>query len=169
MHFGTYRERFPIRRPLFRSEPHEDELRPITTDEGLAFLTPAPASGMKTGEPPRARGESADSKYLWVVRPDLVPHALEQGENRAVLHRGYLAHTNLTEGRPSHCGGEMWFPDADTVVLNGGSGRYPPDSLEELSEVALAFRACGFRVAHMGYDEETAQCARFLRGEPQWL
>ena len=167
--FDALREQFPVRDPAYRVQPHADELRLITPDEGLCFLVPAPVSGVKTGEPPRARGESADSKYLWVVRPELVPHALENGENRAVLKRGYLAHTNLTEGDPAHCGGEMWFSDTHTVVLNGGSGRYPPRSQAELDEVAQAFKACGFRVAHMVYDLGQGEWARSLRGEPEWL
>jgi hypothetical protein len=53
--------------------------------------------------------------------------------------------------------------------LNGGSGRYPPRSAEELDDVAKAFKAIGYKVAHMGWDAGTNAPARYLRGDPLWL
>jgi hypothetical protein len=105
---------------------------------------------------------------LWVIGPEKIPHALEFLPDVA-FHRGYLSHTNLTGGAPAHSGGELWFTTASSIVINGGSGRYPPRSPEELEAVAAAFKGVGFQVASMGWDEEINAPARYLRGTPNWL
>jgi hypothetical protein len=63
----------------------------------------------------------------------------------------------------------MWFTDASIIIMNGGSGRYPLRSAEELDDVAKAFKSVGYKVAHMGWDKELNAAARYLRGDPQWL
>ena len=64
---------------------------------------------------------------------------------------------------------EMWFVDENTVVINGGSSRYTPRDVPELADVALAMKACGFTVGHMGWNAGTNAYARFVRGEPIWV
>lgn len=167
--FSDYRHQYPSRQPDLSLQRFPDETWQIGSELGITFLIPAPIPSVTTGSPPHARGESEDIKYLWVVGTELVPYALENGEGRQQLQRGRLAHTNLTGGSPAHSGGEMWFLNTETVIINGGSGRYAPRSVEELAKVAEAFKACGFRVAHMGYDEGSGTFARHLRGHAVWL
>ena len=145
-----------------------DEVRQIVAAEGLQSLGPAPNPSAKNGAAPTKSRESEDTKYLWVIAERDVPIALEQ-ENKAKLQRGYLSHTNLTGGADAHSGGELWFTEASVLILNGGSGRYTPRSEIELEEAALAFKAMGYKVASMGWDNETATPARYLRGSPTWM
>ncbi len=62
----------------------------------------------------------------------------------------------------------MWFVDSGTLVFNGASSRYQPRSPCELDSIALAFKACAYKVAHMGWDDDSGKPARILRGDPQW-
>jgi hypothetical protein len=146
----------------------EDELRQITLAEGFQSLTLAPNQAATIGVAPAKAKESEDTKYLWVIAADDVPLALERN-NTAKLQRGYLSHTNLTGGADAHSGGELWFTGASVLILNGGSGRYPPRSEAELEQVALAFKAMGYKVANIGWDSETDTPARYLRGDPKWV
>jgi hypothetical protein len=145
-----------------------DELRQLTTAEGLEELAPPPCATAKTGTAPRKAKQAESTKYLWVAAPTTVPFALELLPD-VELQRGRLSHTNLTGGGQAHSGGEMWFTDEAIIIMNGGSGRYPPRSADELDDVAKAFKATGYKIAHMGWDSETNKPARYLRGDPQWL
>jgi hypothetical protein len=60
----------------------------------------------------------------------------------------------------------LWFgDDAKTIYLNGGSGRYPPKTEEELNAVAEALKCAGYTVVNFGWDEGTGGPARYYRGE----
>lgn len=167
--FQQYRNDFAARDPDLSRQRSADELQAITKADGLLELSMAPAPNVITGYPPKACDESLDCKYLWVVCTDTVPYALELGDNRNFLRRGYLSHTNLTGGEPAHAGGEMWFINSETLVFNGASSRYQPRSPQELDSLARAFKQCAYKVAHMGWDEGCGKPARILRGEPEWI
>jgi len=166
--FANYRGTYPVRGPDRSRIASNDELRQLTPAEGLRELAPPPCADVITGSPPYAPRTQSREKYLWVIGPEKIPHALEFLPDVA-FHRGYLSHTNLTGGAPAHSGGELWFTTASSIVINGGSGRYPPRSPEELEAVAAAFKGVGFQVASMGWDEEINAPARYLRGTPNWL
>jgi hypothetical protein len=159
---------YPSREPDLANKRFDDELRQLTTAEGLNELQLPPYGAANIGAAPRKAREAESTKYLWVVAQSNVPFALEMLPN-VKFERGRLSHTNLTGGAPAHSGGEMWFTDPSIIIMNGGSGRYPPRSTDELDDVAKAFKAIGYKVAHMGWDTETSAPARYLRGDPQWL
>jgi hypothetical protein len=161
--FAAYRKKFSVRPPDLSRMKFEDELRQITLAEGLQSLTAAPNEGAKIGAAPTKARESEDTKYLWVISAEDVPLALERN-NAVKLQRGYLSHTNLTGGADAHSGGELWFTDVSVLILNGGSGRYPPQTEAELEQAALAFKAMGYKVANMGWDSGTDSPVRYLRG-----
>jgi hypothetical protein len=138
-------------------------------DEGIGDLSMAPINPFELGVPPGMQVAESINKYLWVVTPDAVPIAVEQPKQGVKVKRGYLSHTNLTGGEPAHCGGELWFVDDSTVVINGGSSRYAPRDAGELDKIARAFKAAGYRTATMGWNDETASSFRYLRGDPQWI
>lgn len=167
--FSTYRGRYLARDPNLASKRNVDELRLLTATEGLQDLTIAPTQSAILGIPPSLQSASGTNKYLWVVMAAAVPIATEQPKEGVSLSRGYLSHTNLTGGMVAHCGGELWFTDDSSVIINGGSGRYPPRGEAELREIASSFKTAGYRTASMGWNEETNQSFRTLRGEPQWI
>lgn len=164
--FRTYRKKFPARPPNTAAIRLADETRPLTEAEGLRELAAPPCTDVLLGSPKDPPNEAAATKYLWVVGQNRVPFALDLSPG---FERGRLSHTNLTGGADAHCGGEVWFSAPSTIIINGGSGRYPPRTPDELDEVARAFKATGYKVAHMGWDAETNTPARKFRGDLQWL
>jgi len=148
-----------------------DELEQIGIEEGLFEFSSPPAEDITIGRAPGSwqDQEAAKTKYLWAVAKTGIPAALEIPVNGTHLMRGRLAHTNLTGGEEAHTAGELWFYDKNSIVINGGSSRYKPRSPEELTSVARAFKDAGYKVADMGWDEETDGPCRILRGDPKWI
>lgn len=167
--FDPFRATYPARDPDLARQRFPDECRQLKSGEGINDLSIAPTKSFELGVPPGMQVSESIAKYLWVVAPVTVPVAIEQPRPGVVVQRGYLSHTNLTGGAPAHCGGELWFLDDSTIVLNGGSSRYAPRSAAELDSAARGFKSAGYRVATMGWNDETASSNRFLRGDPQWL
>ena len=169
--FATYRSdsSYAVRSPDLATKQSDDELVLLSGDHGVRELDVPPAEGVQFAMPP-----SPNDKYIWVINPCGLPCSLERlPDIVAVLpglakRSGRISHTNLSGGQDAHSGGEMWFPNDKTIILNGGSGRYPPRSANELADIVLAFRACGWRTASMGWDTETNFASRVLRGVPQW-
>jgi hypothetical protein len=149
-------------------QKYDDEFRQITPAEGMKECSPPPVDDAVIGIPPLGPSIEGREKYLWVVAPDEVFYA-QENLAAVALKRGHLSHTNLTGGKEAHCAGEGWFIDDSTIIINGGSSRYRPRSAQELDAIAFAFKACGFRIASMGWEAETSGPVRYLRGEPQWL
>lgn len=168
-YFDRYRKVFDSRPPDTTNVQFADELTIVSPEQGMKILTISPADGINIGNPPRDRSEIGDAKYLWVVAKEEVPYALESSGQSKGLSKGRLTHTNLTGGDDAHSAGEMWFISNSDVVINGGSSRYKPRSISELEAVAQSIKASGYRVAHMGYDDQTGRFVRCLRGIPVWI
>lgn len=166
--FAGYRETYPPRLPDLSEITFEDETRQLTTEEGLRNFNVPPCTDVIFSPPPTKDGEAAAQKYLWVVSSRSIPFALELLPSIS-FKRGRLAHTNLTGGQEAHCGGEVWFIDFTSIVINGGSGRYRPRSPDELESAAKAFKESGYKVASMGWDTGVDAPARSLRGDLKWL
>jgi hypothetical protein len=167
--FRVYRESYPVREPHLATKRDDDELRLLNAVEGLQTLNVAPAQSPILGLPPSLQSAAGTNKYLWVVAMADVPIATERLQAGVKLSRGCLSHTNLTGGTVAHCGGELWFADDSSIIVNGGSGRYPPRDAAELEQIAISFKLAGYRTASMGWNDETNRSYRTLRGEPQWI
>ena len=170
-YFEGHRVVHSARPPDLKRQQYPDELDQIGAEEGLFEVESPPAEGVTFGRAPTSRENEVDTratKHLWVVAMAGVPAALEYPKEGTVLQRGRLAHTNLTGGENAHTAGELWFYDQNSIVINGGSSRYRSRSSDELMSVAQAFKDAGYRVASMGWDEESGPL-RFLRGEPEWM
>ncbi len=55
-------------------------------------------------------------------------------------------------GADAHTGGELWFISDNKILINGGSSRYKPRTMEELISAADGFRKTGYTVGNMGFD-----------------
>lgn len=169
--FGAYREEYAVREPKVGTVHGDAEVEefPLAPPEFLD-LDVSPTESFLPGEPPVESSQEAN-KYLWVIREVRVPLGLESGATgQAIAGRGRLSHTNLTGGRPAYCGGELWITDSGSFAINGGSGRYGPETPEELEAAVQAFRLAGYRVACCGWDEGTGTPARnWLRTGLVWL
>jgi hypothetical protein len=168
--FKDHRISHSARPPDTRNIKYEDELRQIGKEEGLFEFVSPPVIGIPVGKAPTSRADvkkANETKHLWVVAQNGLPAALEYPAKKTALQGDRLTHTNLTGGEDAHTAGELWFYDENSILINGGSSRYKPRSPEELMSVARSFKAAGYRVASMGWDESGP--VRFMRGEPEWL
>lgn len=135
--------------------------------DGISFLNDGPGGAVK-GEVPEI--ENGDKGIrLWVVTPSYVVHAPEVSEFGSTLESGVIKHTNLNGGAPAHSGGQLVILSEDTLVIDGGSGRYGPRSEEEMTAVAKAFRNAGYGVWSYGYDDESGWPFRIGSKNPEWI
>ena len=139
-----------------------DQLRLLTKDDGVAFLTETPFLEHAPGSPGYSQG-----RHLWVVTSDALPVLLETAPNvrPPPLSSGVAKHTNLTGGAPACCGGELWTDavDKNRLYVNGGSGRYGPRTPAELIDAVQVFEALGFRVESAGWNEDNDIPERVFR------
>ena len=140
----------------------------MTSDDGLHEWQDGRAwsgdetDGSKDSEGVNLTAAQIAGRHLWAIMPTVVHHAAEHCSFGQKLHDKVIKHTNLTAGRPAHCAGELVLLSASRVVLNGRSGRYGPQSPAELEAVATAFKASGYEVFSMGWDDDANLPAPFL-------
>ena len=148
---------------------NDDQVKQMAAEHGLLEWVDGTAAQKATPVPPLLDLHQTQAARLWVVREDDVVHAEEHCAFGAALESGVIKHTNLTGGKAAFSGGELLFLDAETVVVNGCSGRYGPRTEAELHQAVRAFAESGFGVWSMGFDEETNRPARFLGTHPEWV
>ena len=166
-HFETHRADYVAREPNLETQQFADELVKSSIGKDVLHMIESPDDRVEIGD--MTAGSRENAKYLWLVGRNEVLVGLERGSTGRSLSRGRLAHTNLAGGKPAHTGGELWFRDAGSVWLNGGSGRYQPRSPEELESVADVARVAGYSVCSAGWDTEQNRPQRFFRGDEPWL
>ena len=107
--------------------------------------------------------------HIWLICVDDVIYSEEAGASGLLTNRQRLSHTNLSGGNDAHCGGELWFRDAQTIWLTGGSSRYAPNTEDELNAAVKGFIDSGYTVCSCGWDTDNAIPARFFRGNEKWM
>lgn len=164
-HFEEYRTCYPARPPDLTTQRFPDEVDDKSPDSEVCSLTTAPAGNAVVAV---NWGDKA-TMHLWLIGTNDVRVALENGELGKSCSRKRLAHTNLFGATLAHSGGELWFRDDTHIWFNGGSGRYPARSPEELEASAEGFRKAGYKVCCFGWDEDEGRPARILlEGEEVW-
>lgn len=155
------------RPPRLGSQKHGDELVQMTPSDGLsAVLQHAVEPFADPACVPEVTDELKHMAHLWVVRDEDCVHAPEYSEFGAKLGNGRIKHTNLTGGAPAFSGGELIWIGQREVLVNGCSGRYGPQSADEMATAATAFADAGYRTWSTGYDEGTGFCFRFGASVP---
>jgi hypothetical protein len=163
--FSQYVEKTPQKVP-----GSDEELQLLTSSDGVGELDCPPIGAVVFCPPPKTPDDYQsvqyqDKKYLWVLLSNSFPYILEYCVAMKKTKRGKASHTNLTGGANAWCSGELWFgDDTKTIYLNGGSGRYPPKTVEELNTVAEALKGAGYTVVNFGWDEDRNGPARYYRG-----
>ncbi|WP_162806633.1 hypothetical protein [Sphingosinicella terrae] len=165
--FDQFRSKFPAKPCNMDEVQDASELTPMTPEQGLRFWIDGP--GAPTSDTPPQIDVAPTGKELWVVRTDDVVHSTETSAFAQTLVRKVLKHSNLTGGEPAHCGGELLFLKDDVIALNGASGRYGPQTEEEMSAIATAFRRSGYGVWSLGFDTEAGWPYRFGDTDPEWV
>ncbi len=180
-HFDIYRAipGFALRMPDLSRQTCDDETSDLSANEQVASLQVAPETTVQYSVVTVEEAEEADGSwltndrenvYLWLVRTDDVKVCLENGSLGQSTERGRLSHTNLSGNVPAHCGGELWFTDAEAIYLNGGSSRFTARNALELEAIVKGFRVAKYKVCSFGWDEELGRPKRTLRrAEIEWL
>lgn len=148
-----------------------DQVKPMRAEDGLLIWTAgtALADDGTVPEAPLITPEQDAAKSLWAIEAAQVPYAPENCAFGKTLASGVIKHSNLTGGGAAHCAGEIILLSGDTIIVNGCSGRYGPQSGDEMSAVAKAFRASGYYVWSMGFDPDTARALPFIGVTPIWV
>ncbi len=166
-YFDDYRANNSARFPDLLHQVFPDEISDLTANDDILDVTVPPQHDIRTGEP---SGEYADQqKYLWLVRQENVLLGPEFGPSGLATARKRLSHTNLSGGAEAHAGGELWFKDDCSIVMNGGSSRYEPRSAEELRALAVGFVTAGYRVRCAEWNVDLDRPDRIFRGAEPWL
>lgn len=168
MNFTDFRTKYPARPPRADVIKNSDELIQMQPIDGLGFFDGNSGKDAICSLPPRVANDRGEL-YLWAITPSDVPFALEAAPFGNTLKSQVIKHTNLTGGSNAHSGGELWFLSPNQILVNGSSGRYGPETNDELEDAATAFKDAGYQVASLGFDEETGYSKRLLVGDPQWL
>jgi hypothetical protein len=180
-HFDAYRSvsDYASRMPDLSRQQFPDETNDLSGDTQVTSFQVAPDNAVQYANITAEEVEDADSSwlnndkanlYLWLVRTDDVKICLENGQLGKSTVRTRLSHTNLSGNALAHCGGELWFRDAKSIYLNGGSSRFTARSSAELEAIVHGFRAAGYQVCSFGWDEDRGAPKRTLRrGEIKWL
>jgi len=163
-----FRKIYPARPPRPNAIKNKDELRQLTSDEGLEEFDINLGAKAVKGELPVSH--PTQNPYLWVIGMERVPAILEAAEIGKSLESKIVKHTNLTGGEDAHCGGEVWFIEDRKIIISGSSGRYGPDRNdgEKLANAAHVFKEQGYEVAHLGMDESGFPSI-LLVGDPEWM
>ncbi len=153
-----------------------DEVLRIEPEDGRLTYQAAPVNKLIVSFAQRLpiSDESANEKrYLWVVSNDDAPHALEFCAWATTLSAKKLKHSNLTGGGEAYIGGELWFVDDRTVILNFCSGRYGATSRADLPIMEATICALlkdGYRVATTGPDFENGYpSSKLLTSDPIYM
>lgn len=120
---------------------------------------------------PKITEAQIKNRMLWVVRAEDVVYAQEHCPFGMALESKMIKHTNLTGGALAFSGGELiLLEDESAIVVNGCSGRYGPQSTEELDDIVTAFSRSGYAVWAMGYDADADRPLPFFPGAiPRWV
>ena len=135
-----------------RPNDQVDSARLLGPEDGVKTM---PCAATMTAA---ARPGYPESRHLWVILPDSVPVILETAPDvqPPPLSLGVAKHSNLTGGGRACCGGEIWLDGTDRNLLyvNGGSGRYPAKSPQQLADAVLVFEGYEYSVRSAGWSEE---------------
>ena len=160
MELSAFAERYPPLPPAL-APAAADQLRLLVAEDGVRELQ-SPLDGAAPGVPGTKLG-----RHLWIIARTGIPFILETAPDvrPPPLSSGVAKHTNLTGGDGACCGGELWVDpsDAGRLFVNGGSGRFPPRSPQQLAEAVRVIERRGFGVVSAGWDEDNARPARVFR------
>lgn len=153
---------YPPAAPIATGNNADDAARRLSEEDGVRTMPCA------TEMRPAARpGDPNDARHLWVILADSVPVILETAPDvrPPPLSLGVAKHTNLTGGDPACCGGEIWLDGADSnqLYVNGGSGRYPARTPEQLDDAVRVFEGFGYSVRSAGWSYENDWPERTFR------
>lgn len=169
--FDVFRKAIGVPRELDpKMVADEDQVKAMISEDGLELWRDGSVTARtQPSSLPEINETKLATRRLWVVREDDVAHAEEEGSFGRSLKSQKIKHSNLTGGNAAYSGGELVVLDAETILLNGCSGRYGPRTKDAMDRVARAFADSGYNVWSMGFDQETNRPAVFGAIDPEWV
>ncbi len=158
-----------MRPPDLSRQEHADETTCLVGAQDIFPVMTAPFDAPVRCASDFPATSDKELRHLFLICVEQVLAALEFGPSGKATQRGRLAHTNLSGSREAHAGGEVWWRDSTSIWITGGSGRFPPRSPDELSDIGLAFATAGYAVCSCGWDVELNAPARLFRGLETWI
>jgi len=86
-----------------------------------------------------------DSKYLWIINT-YGAYIIQENTANIDAQRKVVCHSNMTAGAKALQGGELWFLDVDSIVINYSSGRYGAETTIQEAAVIEFWELLGFKV-----------------------
>ena len=139
----------PLAGPFERTNKRFGEQRQATAEECEDFRAMC-YDASKDGKPEDVRIALGgvlddDAKYLWIIN-DKGLFLLWEPTYANPSTRHMVCHTNLTAGEPAYQGGQLWFLEDGSVIIDFHSGRYGATSNLEEDGVLAYFKLVGYEV-----------------------
>ncbi len=161
MTLDEFLARYPPRPPA-RQPANDDELRKLTSADGIRWLMHPPVEAEEQAVPTRSGDPGC---HLWVIDTTGVPYVLELAQVTPPLQSGRAKHSNLTGGGAAASGGELWVDPVSPsrLYVNGCSGRYGPRTEVQLDDSVTLLQSMGYEVESFGWEHDTDKPARVRR------
>jgi hypothetical protein len=135
-------------------ESHRDGFEPFIYD-AIRNWTPSVhqgfvALGLEDADIVRTRPHKEwtdvhrDACFLWVIDEDRIRMIREKTRNTRRETQD-VCHTNLTGNAKARIGGELFFCEDDTIIINQKSDRYGRATREQFEVALNYFRRVGYR------------------------
>ncbi|TDO97108.1 hypothetical protein [Flavobacterium sp. 245] len=89
---------------------------------------------------------SKETRYLWIIDTEGTLYIIIESTPNPIAERKCVCHSNMTGGGAALQGGELWFLNPDSIVLNFRSGRYGAETIEHEDAVIEYWELRGFKV-----------------------
>ena len=86
------------------------------------------------------------ARYLWVIDTEGKLYIILESTPNSVAERKCVCHSNMTGGKAALQGGELWFLNPNSIVMNFRSGRYGAETIEHEEAVIEYWESLGFTV-----------------------
>ena len=139
----------PLVSPFERHNRLHPESKRVMNIGETELFTSAIYDATEDGKPDNVLLTSRDNrsratKYIWVITSKGIFIAHEETQGHPNRFRTGLCHSNLTGGKKAYQGGELWFLNDDSIVINFYSGRYGAETEEQKRAVVNYFYSVGY-------------------------
>ena len=115
-----------------------------SVDQGFVTLTLEDAEIVRTQPHEEWSDAHRDACFLWVIDEDRI-RLIREGTRNTRRDPQVVCHTNLTGNTKARIGGELFFCEDGTVIINQKSDRYGRATPEQFEVALNYFRRVGYR------------------------
>ena len=93
-----------------------------------------------------AENLNKEARYLWIIDAEGKLSIILESTPNLAAERKCVCHSNMTGGGIALQGGELWFLNPKSIVLNFRSGRYGAETIDHEDAVVEYWQSLGFSV-----------------------